>query len=71
MDWHRDQKQLRLLSKKASAPDKNNKVWFDTGVPTTVYNLVVDDILSMDGNTDWNDYDIVIKKLTDDPWYKV
>ena len=71
MDWHRDQKQLRLLSKKASAPDQNNKVWFDTGVPTTVYNLVVDDILSMDANTDWNDYDIVIKKLTDDPWYKV
>ena len=71
MDWHRDQKQLRLLSKKAGAPDEKGKVWFDYGVPTTVYNLIVDDILSMDGNTDWNDYDIVIKKLSDDPWYKV
>jgi len=71
MDWHRDQKKLRLLSKKAGAPDSKGKVWFDYGVPPTVYNLIVDDILSMDGNTDWNDYDIVIKKLSDDPWYKV
>lgn len=71
MDWHRDQKQLRLLSKKAGAPDEKGKVWFDYGVPPTVYNLIIDDILSMDGNTDWNNYDIVIKKLSDDPWYKV
>jgi hypothetical protein len=31
----------------------------------------MDDIVAGDGNTNWEDYDIVIKKVTDKPWYKV
>ena len=70
-DWHKENKKCRLLSKKAGAPNKDGKVWFDLGVPMTVYNSILDDILCTDGNTDWETYDIVIRKLAADPWYKV
>ncbi|MGL5913553.1 MAG: hypothetical protein ACRCZB_05255 [Bacteroidales bacterium] len=71
INWHVENKKTRLLSKKAGAPDQNDKVWFDVGVPSTVYNLMIDDILSMDGNTNWEDYDVVLKKLSESPWYKI
>lgn len=71
MDWHRENKKARILSKKASEPDVKGRIWYETGVPIMVYDLIVDDILSMAGNTNWQNYDLVIKKLSADPWYKV
>lgn len=71
MDWHRENRKARILSKKASEPGMKGRVWYETGVPTMVYDLIVDDILSMTGNTNWQNYDLVIKKLSADPWYKV
>jgi hypothetical protein len=68
-DWHLKNKKYRLLSKKAST--YQDKAFFDVGVPDMLYKLIEDDIVAVDGNVCWEDYDIVIKKLSEDPWYKV
>jgi hypothetical protein len=68
-DWHVANKKYRLLSKKAS--DYQDKVFFDVGVPDMLYKLIEDDIVASDGNVCWEDYDIVIKKIAENPWYKV
>jgi hypothetical protein len=68
-DWHRENKKFRVLSKKVS--EWQDKVFFEPGVPDTVFQSIMDDIVAGDGNTNWEDYDIVIQKLTDKPWYKV
>jgi hypothetical protein len=68
-DWHLSNKKYRLLSKKASA--YQDKVFFDVGVPDMLYKLIEDDIVACDGNVCWEDYDIVIKKIAENPWYKV
>jgi hypothetical protein len=67
--WHLENKKYRVLSKKAS--EWQDKVFFEPGVPDTVFQLIMDDIVAIDGNTNWEDYDIVIRKVTDKPWYKV
>jgi hypothetical protein len=68
-DWHRENKKFRVLSKKAS--EWNDTVYFEPGVPDTIFQLIMDDIVAIDGNTNWEDYDIVIRKIDDNPWYKV
>jgi hypothetical protein len=68
-DWHLENRKYRLLSKKASS--YQDKVFFDAGVPDMLYKLIEDDIVACDGNVCWEDYDIVIKKLSENPWYKV
>jgi hypothetical protein len=67
--WHLENKKYRVLSKKAS--EWQEKVFFEPGVPDTVFQLIMDDIVAIDGNTNWEDYDIVICKVIDKPWYKV
>jgi len=67
--WHLENKKFRVLSKKAS--EWQEKVFFEPGVPDTVFQLIMDDIVAIDGNTNWEDYDIAIRKVTDKPWYKV
>jgi hypothetical protein len=61
--WHLENKKFRVLSKKAS--EWQDKIFFEPGVPDTVFQLIMDDIVAGDGNTNWEDYDIVIKKVTD------
>jgi hypothetical protein len=68
-DWHLANKKYRLLSKKAG--DYQDKVFFDVGIPDMLYKLIEDDIVACDGNVCWEDYDIVIKKIAENPWYKV
>jgi hypothetical protein len=68
-EWHLENKNFRVLSKKAS--EWHDKVFFEPGVPDTVFQLIMDDIVAGDGNTDWEDYDIVIRKVNEKPWYKV
>lgn len=68
MDWHRAEKKVRVLSKKAS--EWQDTVFFEAGVPDTLYQLIIDDIVAVDANTSWEDYDIVVLKLSDKPWYK-
>jgi hypothetical protein len=68
-DWHFKNKKYRILSKKAS--ESQDKTFFDVGVPDMLYKLIEDDIVANDGNVCWEDYDIVIKKVSENPWYKV
>jgi hypothetical protein len=68
-DWHLENKKYRLLSKKAGS--YQDKVFFDVGIPDLLYKLIEDDIVASDGNVCWEDYDIVIKKVAESPWYKV
>jgi hypothetical protein len=68
-DWHLENKKYRLLSKKAGT--YQDRVFFDVGVPDVLYKLIEDDIVASDGNVCWEDYDIVIKKIAESPWYKV
>jgi len=67
--WHEENKRLKILSKKAS--EWQDKVFFEPGVPDTLFQLIMDDIVAIDGNTNWEDYDIVVCKVADKPWYKV
>ena len=67
--WHLENKKFRVLSKKAS--EYQDKIFFEPGVPDTLFQLIMDDIVAGDGNTNWEDYDIVVCKLKDKPWYKV
>jgi hypothetical protein len=67
-DWHLKNRKYRLLSKKASS--YQDKIFFDVGIPDMLYKLIEDDIVASDGNVCWEDYDIVIKKVAEDPWYK-
>jgi hypothetical protein len=68
MSWHKDNKHSVLLSRKVSEYGEG-KSFYDPGIPITVYNLIFDDIVSYAG--DWQDYDVVIKRLKDKPFYKV
>ena len=67
--WHLENKKYRVLSKKAS--EWQDKIFFEPGVPDTLFQLIMDDIVAVDGNTNWEEYDIVVRKVSDKPWYKV
>jgi len=66
MEWHREQSHLKVLSKKASEYG-DGRVWFEPGVPEFLYSKIWDDVVEYSG--DWNNYDIVVRKLTEQPWY--
>lgn len=65
MSWHRENKHYKILSKKASENGEN--IWFEPGVPEYLYNVIWDDIVEYNGN--WEGYDVVIRKLTEKPYY--
>lgn len=73
MDWHKENKHTMLLSKKASSrtlPDGTTAYNYEPGVPKTVYDLLTgEDIMAV--YHDFLDYDVIIKKLDDQPWYKM
>lgn len=68
MEWHRENKHTKLLSKRASKIGDTDSFYFDTGVPVTCYNTIFDEVVEPFG--DWEEYDVVIRKLTSTPWYK-
>lgn len=67
MSWHQENSHLKILSKKAS--ESGDRIWFEPGVPESVYNMIWDGIVEYNG--DFENYDIVIRKLEADPWYEV
>lgn len=69
MDWHKEHKKTRVLSR--GCWEKDGKMNFDVGVPDTIYCAIMDDIVATDGNTNWETYDVIVKRLTEKPWYKV
>lgn len=69
MEWHKENKHTKLLSKRASRIGDSDNFYFDTGIPVGCYNMIFDECVEPFG--DWEEYDVVIKKLNDNPWYKV
>lgn len=65
MDYHRTNKHLKVLSKKVT--ENNGKFWYEPGVPEFLYSKIWDEIVEYNG--DWQNYDIVVKKLDEAPWY--
>lgn len=68
MDWHKANKKTCLISKKGNEGD-GDIVYFDFGIPLSLYQSIFDDIVSYAG--DFEAYDILIRKLPEKPWYKV
>ncbi len=66
-EFHEKNKHTKILSKKASQRDGASSVWYEPGVPITTYNAIWDDVAEYYGN--WEDYDVVIRKKTESPWY--
>jgi hypothetical protein len=67
MTWHRENKKLKVLSKKVSET-ASGTLWYERGFPEALYSTIMEDIVGAFG--DWEDYDIVIKKTTSQPFYK-
>jgi len=68
MAWHRENKKLKVLSKKVSKTAKGD-LWYDRGYPEMLYRMLMEDIVSAFGP--WEMYDIVIQKKEKLPFYKV
>lgn len=68
MEWHKENKHTKLLSKRASKIGDTDSYFFDTGIPVLCYNTIFDDVVESFG--DWEEYDVVIRKLNSQPWYK-
>jgi len=67
MAWHREHKKLKVLSKKVSET-ASGTLWYEKGFPEVLYSTIMEDIVAAFGN--WEDYDIVIKKTSANPFYK-
>lgn len=59
---HQEKKKTFLLSKKGSETG-----WFEPGIPPMLYEMIYDGIVQFNG--DFQNYDVIIKKITMDPWY--
>jgi len=65
--YHKDEKHTKILSKKMSVNGENT--YFERGITLSLYEKQIwDDVVEFDG--DWENYDIVVKKLGKDPWNK-
>ena len=66
-EYHKENKHTKILSKKMSVSGENT--FFERGITLSLYEKQIwDDVVEFDG--DWENYDIVIKKLSKDPWNK-
>lgn len=71
-EWHAQEKKTKLLSKKVSTFENDKKetiAYYDIGIPRTLYSNIWDNIVEYNG--DWENYDVVVRKLEEDPWYQV
>ena len=70
MDWHRENKKTLLLSRRVSETTREDGTvnqFFDLGYPSSIYNNVMNEIVSYAGG--WSNYDLLLKKVDADPWY--
>jgi len=83
-DWCKENKHTKFLSSKKTVKYYDNvneqgektgeqtKVVFkDNGVPISVFNKIVENVLAHQGQKNWNKVDIVIKKIAKDKDYSV
>lgn len=72
-DWHKENKHTALLSKKVTQKtreDGTNYFIYEPGVPKKVYDLLMSDEIAGTYHN-FLDYDVIIKKIDSDPWYKM
>ena len=67
MEWHRENKHTKILSKKSSM-SKDGTVWYDSGVPLYLYDIVFDELVEY--YSDWELYDVILFKTKNKPYYK-
>lgn len=68
MEEHKEHKKTFVISKKVSE-SKDGRLFYEPGIPYTTYSQIWDEIVGAWGN--WQDYDVVVQKLTEDPFYRV
>lgn len=66
--WHKENKKTALLSKKGREM-QNGDMFYEPGYPISLYNTILEEIVEVNG--DPNTYDVVVQKLTEQPFYKV
>jgi hypothetical protein len=75
MEWHKAEKRLCILSRnvseKPSKDGSNTNFYYETGVPPLITKTIWEDIVSVDGNGNWENYDVIVRRCDDSPWYKV
>lgn len=67
LEWHKENKHTKLLSKKASKMD-GDSWWFEPGIPYYTFKIIWDDVVEYNG--DWENYDMALRKISDNPFYK-
>jgi hypothetical protein len=67
MEFHKTNKQTKLLSKKVSISKDEKTAFYEIGITEKLYNSVWDGIVEKCGP--WEDYDICVRKEKADPWY--
>lgn len=66
MEWHKKEKHYKGISKKSS--EFNDSIFFEPGLAVTAYDAIWNSVVEYSG--DWLNYDVVLRKLTDKPWYE-
>jgi len=70
MEWHRANKKLMLLSKKMTPSKREgDEPFYELGIPASTYQTLIDEVVESSG--DWEMYDVLMKRLTEKPYYKV
>ena len=71
-DWHIENKSFKLIAKKVNETEDDKgvkKVYGEPGVGVTAYDMILKAAVEEHGA--WDDFDIAVRKLDDDPWYEV
>lgn len=71
MNWHRENKKTKVLSKKlgtSTTTDGKTLLFYEPGVAKKCYTQIWDEVVEYHGP--WENYDIVVRKLEEDPWYR-
>jgi hypothetical protein len=78
MEWHRENNHTKLLTSRLSVidTDQGGQIQFpEVGVPITCFEMIMENVvapLAKRGEmADWQNLDIVVKKLSSNPWYEV
>jgi hypothetical protein len=72
MDWHKEHKHYKLLSKKASVgvnAQGEEVTYYETGIPSGCYESIIKTVVEENGV--WENFDIAIRKEDDKPFYSI
>jgi len=66
MEWHKANKKTKILTK-STTDGKDGAIFADYGIPSMVYDLIWENLVTYFGN--WEDYSIAIKSSNKSPYY--